>query len=238
MVYKKGRHFLQIAGILFDKDGTLFDFQASWGPWGLNLINELANHDPGVAADLADRIGYDLTSSTFHADSLSVAGTVSDQAAALTPALPHMSEVSLIEYLTVAATRATMAPAVPLAPLLDDLRVREMTLGVATNDAEQAAHRHIANAGIADRFDFVAGYDSGYGAKPDPGMCRAFADAHDLAPDTVVMVGDSTHDLQAGRAAGMQVVAVLTGTATHDDLAPFADAVLPDIGHLPAWLDR
>jgi len=29
---------------------------------------------------------------------------------------------------------------------------------------------------------------------------------------------------------------VLTGTATEADLAPFADAVLPDIGHLPGWL--
>jgi len=52
----------------------------------------------------------------------------------------------------------------------------------------------------------------------------------------VVMVGDSTHDLIAGRAAGMACVGVLTGTAVEGDLAPFADAVLPDIGHLPGWL--
>jgi phosphoglycolate phosphatase len=50
------------------------------------------------------------------------------------------------------------------------------------------------------------------------------------------MVGDSTHDLIAGRAAGMGTVAVLTGMASTSDLAPFADLVLPDIGHLPAWL--
>ncbi|MGR3462852.1 MAG: HAD family hydrolase, partial [Roseovarius sp.] len=50
------------------------------------------------------------------------------------------------------------------------------------------------------------------------------------------MVGDSTHDLIAGRAAGMACVGVLPGTATQADLAPFADAVLPDIGHLPGWL--
>ena len=49
------------------------------------------------------------------------------------------------------------------------------------------------------------------------------------------MVGDSTHDLIAGRAAGMQTVGVLTGMA-EAELAPLADAVLPDIGHLPDWL--
>ena len=50
------------------------------------------------------------------------------------------------------------------------------------------------------------------------------------------MVGDSTHDLIAGRAAGMATIGVLTGTAGHADLAPYADVVFPDIGHIPAWL--
>jgi phosphoglycolate phosphatase len=51
------------------------------------------------------------------------------------------------------------------------------------------------------------------------------------------MVGDSRHDLMAGRAAGMRTVAVLTGIAEAPELAPLADAVLPDIGHLADWLD-
>ena len=44
------------------------------------------------------------------------------------------------------------------------------------------------------------------------------------------MVGDSRHDLQAGRAAGMVTLGVLTGPATAAELADVADAVLPDIG--------
>jgi phosphoglycolate phosphatase len=50
------------------------------------------------------------------------------------------------------------------------------------------------------------------------------------------MVGDSAHDLTAGRAAGMGTIAVLTGLAKASDLEPFADLVLPDIGYLPNWL--
>ena len=59
-----------------------------------------------------------------------------------------------------------------------------------------------------------------------------------LKPERVVMVGDSTHDLLAGRAAGMQTLGVLTGIAERPELAPLADAVLPDIGHIPAWLEE
>jgi phosphoglycolate phosphatase len=57
-----------------------------------------------------------------------------------------------------------------------------------------------------------------------------------LVPADVVMVGDSLHDLMAARAAGMHAVGVLTGLAEAAILAPFADAVLPDIGALPEWL--
>jgi phosphoglycolate phosphatase len=51
------------------------------------------------------------------------------------------------------------------------------------------------------------------------------------------MVGDSTHDLRAGRAAGMRTIGVLTGMARAQALAPLADVVLRDIGEIPAWLD-
>ena len=50
------------------------------------------------------------------------------------------------------------------------------------------------------------------------------------------MIGDSTHDLLAGRAAGMITIGVLTGPAPHEELAPFADVVLADIGKIPDWL--
>ena len=109
---------------------------------------------------------------------------------------------------------------------------------MATNDAEAPARAHLGSAGVEDLFDFVAGYDSGFGGKPEPGQCLAFADAVGLDPEHVIMVGDSTHDLHAGQAAGMRTVAVLTGMAPGAELAPFADVVLPDIGHLPAWISK
>jgi phosphoglycolate phosphatase len=52
------------------------------------------------------------------------------------------------------------------------------------------------------------------------------------------MIGDSLHDLHAARAAGMTAIAVLTGLAARDSLAPHADLVLDHIGALPDWLDE
>lgn len=225
-----------IAGIVFDKDGTLFDFRTSWGRWANGFLGELAQ-DRAQAETLGHAIGYDLATGEFAADSPVIAATAAEIAMKLQAVLPGLSIEELTDRIDAAAAGAVMAQAVPLRPLLMGLRQRGLKLGVATNDSEVPARAHLAAHGLTDLFDFIAGYDSGHGAKPAPGMCLAFASAVGLDSSRVAMVGDSRHDLQAGRAAGMHTVAVLTGVAGAADLAPFADVVLDDIGAIPAWLD-
>lgn len=226
-----------IAGILFDKDGTLFDFNATWGDWTEGLLHELARGDASRAGRLADVLGYDSGQRRFAPDSIVVAHTPEEVAAALLPHLPGATPATLVARMNVLAAQAPQVAAFPLGPLLADLRARGLRLGVATNDSEEAARAHLDAEGVTGLFDFVAGFDSGHGGKPHPGMLLAFADSFALDPAQVVMVGDSLHDLIAGRAAGMRRVAVLTGLATEAELQPLAEAVLPDIGHLPGWLD-
>lgn len=233
----RGECMTRIAGLLFDKDGTLFDFHASWGNWAATLMRDLAGGDEARAERLGRAVGYDMTERMFLPDSPAIAGTPEDIGAALLEWLPGASPAGLLARMNALAAAATMVPATPLAPLMVQLRGRGLRLGLASNDSEAAVRGHLAAEGITEAFDFIAGYDSGHGEKPDPGMALAYAEACDLDPRQIVMVGDSLHDMQAGRAAGMRTVAVLTGLATGDDLAPLADAVLPDIGHLPAWLD-
>ncbi len=89
--------------------------------------------------------------------------------------------------------------------------------------------------GLSAHIEFIAGYDSGHGGKPEPGMVLAFARHLGVEARRIAMVGDSIHDLHAARAAGAMAVAVLSGHATRDDLAPHADHIVEDIGALPAF---
>jgi phosphoglycolate phosphatase len=226
-----------IDGLLFDKDGTLFDFRSSWGRWAAGFLASLAR-DADHAVQLGRAIGFDASTLTFAPDSPVIAATAADIAAALAPHLPGLTVEKLTAMIDETAGSAAMAQAVPLRPLLSAFRARGLKLGVATNDSETPARQHLAAHDITDCFDFIAGYDSGHGAKPGPGMCLAFARGLGLDPARVAMVGDSRHDLEAGRAAGMRTIAVLTGVAGRAELEPHADVVLPDIGALPAWLDH
>ncbi|SFK48307.1 HAD family hydrolase [Shimia haliotis] len=223
-------------GLLFDKDGTLFDFAATWNTWAFNAIHGFAGGDADLAERIADALAFDLGGKCFRPDSFVIAGTNREAAEAVASVVPG-ADVDAIELkMARDAAEAPLAPAVPLKPYLSDLRTKGLKLGVMTNDSEYSAQAQLQGVGVSGLFDFIAGFDSGYGAKPDPDPLLAFADQQGLAPERVVMVGDSTHDLIAGRRAGMQTVAVLTGVALTDELAPYADIVLPDIGHITDWL--
>ena len=228
---------VKIEAILFDKDGTLFDFQATWNAWTGRMIDGLCPGDARRACALARAIGYDMASGTVLPDSPVIAGTHRDAVEIVARALPHRPIEEIDAYLMTSAARARQTPVLPLAAFLDGLTARGLALGVMTNDTEFSARAHLDAAGVAARFAFLAGFDSGYGAKPAPDPLLAFARAVGVDPGRVAMVGDSTHDLIAGRAAGMRTLGVLTGMAPEAELAPHADAVLPDIGHIPAWLD-
>ena len=225
-----------IKGLCFDKDGTLFDFAATWEVWAQAFLLRLCEGDRARATEMGARIGFDLEAMTFARDSVVIAGTPGEVTDALLPFFPQMTAASLAKLLNDEAEQAPQAEAVPLVPLLTRLRDAGLKLGVATNDAERPARAHLEAAGITSFFDFIVGYDSGHGGKPAPGQLLAFASHVDLPADQIAMVGDSTHDLRAGRAAGMTCIAVLTGLATDAELAPFADVVLPDVGYLPEWL--
>lgn len=227
----------QIDAILFDKDGTLFDFQASWGNWALATLEELAGGDRALRDRLAQAIRFDPQERRFAADSTVIAGTVREVAELLAAHLPGRSLAQVTDDLDRLSQDAGQVPATDLVSCLGALRARGLRLGVATNDSEAAARVHMAGAGVLELLDFIAGYDSGHGAKPEPGPLLAFARAMDVAPGRVAMVGDSLHDMDAARAAGMRAVGVLTGPAPRAVLAPAADVVLDDISGLAGWLD-
>lgn len=227
---------MRVDGVLFDKDGTLFHFGSTWNAWAAEMIPKLAGGDAKLTARVAKELDFDLERGEFLPISTSIAGTNRDVAEAIARAIPGRDVSEIEDTIMHAAATAPLTEAVPLVPYLDGLAGKGLRLGVMTNDTEYGARAHLESAGIADKFDFVIGFDSGFGAKPDPGPLLAFSDRFDIAPDRVAMVGDSTHDLVAGRRAGMQTIAVLTGMATESELAPFADVVFPDIGHITNWL--
>ncbi|MGS4944211.1 HAD family hydrolase [Meridianimarinicoccus sp. RP-17] len=227
----------KIRAILFDKDGTLFDFNRTWANWSRGFLRDLAGGDDRLARVLADAAGIDLDAAAFARDSILVSHTPREIAAALLPHLPGASLAGIVTRMSTMSAAVRQAEATPLVPLMDELVQRGLRLGVVTNDLEGPTRAHLREAGIDGAFMRVIACDSGFAAKPAPDMLLAFCEMAGLDPEEVVMVGDSAHDMVAARAAGMHRIAVLTGVATRTQLEPLAHAVLPSVAGLPRWLD-
>lgn len=227
---------MNIRGVIFDKDGTLFDFQSTWGIWTAQVLARIAGSDEALLQQLAEALGYDTQTRRVQPGSVIVAATPMEIAAVVKDCIPALSQTQICDWLNEEAKTAPQVLVTDLHRLTAELRRINLGLCVMTNDAETPARAHLASVQASDLFDFVIGSDSGFGAKPQAAPLLALADKMEIPAAACVMVGDSTHDLRAGRAAGMRAVAVLTGLAEADELAPLADAVLPDVSHLPAWI--
>ena len=221
----------KIKAILFDKDGTLFNFAATWEAWAQAFLYRLAS-GPDHAADLGRAIGFDVVRGQFLPDSIAIAGTPAEVMDALCSSLPDMAPADILNAINEEATRAPLVEAAPLGALLQDLRRRGLRLGVVTNDAEALAHAHLEAANVSECFDFIAGFDSGFGAKPDPGPLLAFADKVGVAPDATLMVGDSLeHDIGGAQNVGFSSALVRGGVHSNAFAGSLQECELDRIIH-------
>jgi phosphoglycolate phosphatase len=231
---------MRIKGVLFDKDGTLFDYYRTWVPILQSAALLASRGDAAAAARLMEACGFDSATGKVEAGGILAAGNT-----------PELAELWLAgdcgwmaDELTLAldAHFAAEAPlrSAPVTDLVDFFRTLRATgfrTGIATNDNAASAVATIAQFGLSEHVEFICGYDSGHGTKPEPGMMHAFCAAVGLDPSQVAMVGDNFHDLEMARRAGAGLkVGVLTGTSLRSDLEAHADVVLTSIIELPAYL--
>lgn len=231
---------MPIRAILFDKDGTLVDFQRTWGPATHLVLQALSGGDAAAYARLAAATLFLPAEQRFLPESPVVIEKTEVFAALWAEALGRPADaafVAEIDRLYLDATLAHLAPIGDPRDVLARLAARGYRLGLMTNDADANARTQLARLGLDGLVGFLAAYDSGFGAKPEAAPVLAFAAAAGVAPAEVAVVGDTLHDLHAARAAGAVAVAVLTGPVPAHRLAPHADAVIPSIAALEAWLD-
>ena len=229
-----------IRAILFDKDGTLLDFHATWVP-AYRVAATTVSREAG-RPELADRLlevgGYDHGTGRCDPGSPLGSGGNTDIAGLWAEACGIDDVARITARIEAIFAREIPDSAVPvgdLAALFTRLNERGLGLGLATMDSESLARDTLARLAIDEHLGFVCGYDSGFGTKPGPGMVAAFCDALSLGPEEVLVVGDTLHDAHMGRAAGAGVVVgVLTGAGSRELLAPHCDHVLDDVFALEA----
>jgi pyrophosphatase PpaX len=103
--------------------------------------------------------------------------------------------------------------------LVRELHAAGHPLGVVTAKIEVGAHRSLKLVGLDPYLPVVVAADSGVPAKPAPDGVWLAARRLGREPAETLFVGDSPHDVAAGKAAGVVTVAALWGACTREQLA-------------------
>lgn len=241
---KDALHGFTPALVIFDKDGTLIDFDSMWGGW----VEALAQRLQGLAGQGASArideclyrtMGYDAGMGRVQPDGPLAVWTMGRLRDLTVDVLRQLNipsraaENAVSEAWHAPDPVAGARPCADLPALFRALRARGAKIAVATTDDREPTQSTLAGLGVAELVDALACGDDGVPVKPAPDLVWAVCKATGVAPDRAMVVGDSVADMKMGRAAGAgQVVGVLTGLGTAEMLSAHTDVLLQSIAEL------
>lgn len=192
----------QIRGILFDLDGTLIE---AYGAiyLGLQEVFRQAGRPIFPYEELGRFLKADLES-TLHQF------FTPEETRAWIPVMRRRYEEVYLEHTRfLDGARET----------LESLYQRGIRLGVASNKFGRFSRAALAHLGVSDRFRSVLGAGDVPRNKPFPDMIEAVLRELEIKPEEGIFVGDTLTDIEAGRAAGIDVYALPTGFHTKEELS-------------------
>ena len=217
-----------LSAVLFDLDGTLLDTAADIA---LALNRAVAEHGwaPVPVDDVRRFIGRGAPM-LVHRAAAAQGRPLDDaaHAAVLDRFFHHYG--ALQDFDEVAAE-----PYGGVTEALQRLHDAGLHIAVVTNKQQRFANALLQRLGLSPWVDVVVGGDTCERRKPDPQPLLFACDSLHVPPSQALMVGDSTNDVQAARAAGMPVVCVPYGyNEGRDPRGLPCDAFVDTLADLPA----
>lgn len=226
--------------VIFDKDGTLIDFDFMWAQWATDLVERLVQASGIPATDsLYQTLGYDRERKAVIAGSPLAAHSMADLRNLMVRLAREggLSEREAADAVEVAwfvpDPVATARPLADLPHLFAELRSRNILTAVATSDNRAATMASLRALGIASMLNALVSADDGLANKPAPDMLLHVCRELGVAPARAMIVGDSLADMQAARAANLGLrVGVLSGVTSREQFDGHVDEILQDVGEL------
>jgi len=207
--------------IAFDWDGTLFDSTACITRAIQRAAVDLGCPEPSER-DASYVIGLSLYEGLAHA----VPSLARERYAELGQRYRHHYFAAQHEIVLFPGT----------VDMLAALKARHHWLTVATGKPRNGLNVALTQAGLTTSFDGSRCADETAG-KPDPQMLLELMREFGAEPERTLMIGDTTHDLQMARNAGVPAVAVSFGAHGADELRAFEPLFVADsTAALHDWL--
>ncbi len=211
----------RLGAAIVDLDGTMVDTLGDFVVVLGTVLDEL-----GLSAVTREFVGRTVGKGSEHLIRSTLAEAGAD------PALYERAWALYQQhYLAVNGDHSAVYPGVVEG--LERLRARGWKLACLTNKPTAFARPLLRKKGLDGFFDVVFGGDAFERKKPDPLPLRKTCEALGLPPSRTLMVGDSSNDARAARAAGCPVVLVSYGYNHGEPVAAVdADGVIDRLDQL------
>lgn len=194
---------------LFDLDGTVLDTIGMIAESLRHALNLHLNDDPDHDT-LVQGVGTPLVQQFVdHATRLN--HPITD------PLIEAMVDTYREHNLAIHDHRAHAFPGADA--LFTSLRNNGTRLGIVTSKPHDLARRGLRINELEHHFDYVVGSDDVERHKPDPEPVHKALNYFNAPPNKAIFIGDSPHDMLAGRAAGVSTGAALWGPFSRTALA-------------------
>ncbi|MRR14118.1 HAD family hydrolase [archaeon] len=231
--------------VIFDKDGTLLDFQATW----VGIIRELVSclrQETGLGDSLTKGIeqalGISLDRAEIDGNGALAMGTFTECNALLTYSLYReglrwdnaqiIVESTGKKVFGVEIRKKHVKAARGALSLLMELKSRGISTAVATNDKYSDALIDMECIGASSLIDLVAGADSVKRSKPAPDMIDYLCTRLEKDPQRSVLIGDTVMDAMLGKNAGVSLTIGVAGIVAEKDLAGHMNVVISSLDEI------
>lgn len=222
--------------IIFDKDGTLIDFDAFWVTLSVrameDILKKLDRTDIPVHEILS---AFGVQDGVTDIDGVLCKGTYEQMGQVVHHIfVKYGCNISCGETVKLVidaynrnADAGEVKPTCPdLADVLTALKKQNKKLAVVTTDNEEITRKCLKKLGIEELFDKIYTDDGKTPTKPDPYCAVDFCNLTGVKPERLVMVGDTMTDVNFAKNAGIAVVCVAKTDRNKSALSPFTDAVI------------
>ena len=233
--------------VIFDKDGTLIDFDAFWVSVSVKAIEKVLDKLDMRCVPVTEILeAFGVHDAITDIEGVLCKGTYEQLGQIAYEILKKYGCTASCDEVTGMVIGAfndntdagIVKPTSPqLADVLSVLKHRGKKLAVVTTDNEIITRKCLKVLGVEALFDAIYTDDGIHPTKPDPYCVYDICERFSLDKSRVVMVGDTMTDVRFAKNAGISVIGIAKTEKNKQILAPYADAVVPDPASLLQVLD-
>ncbi|WAE41546.1 HAD family hydrolase [Staphylococcus pasteuri] len=225
--------------ILFDKDGTLIEFDKSWEKIGIRLVDKLLDTFPVHDKEVAHR-QLGIMDDKIVPDSVMGSGSLGE----MIKSFDNITGQDTSEW-----ARNTSQELVDsrepennwiegVYDTIVELRKKGYKIGIVTSDTNKGATQFLEATQSTSLFDLVISTETHAEEKPNPKVLDPLFAAYNVKPEQVAIVGDTANDMKTAINAHLGLsIGVLTGIAKEEELHE-ADVIVESAKEVKNVIDQ